>query len=156
MTDFAWLIEAPGQRYLATRHLGRDEFHWTQDAAKATRFCSEAQADGVMMAVRELAPDLFAFAANLGDAKPTEHGWLTAPKDEGWRTPEGWVLVPREPTEAMLKAAFGAMNETPSGTWKRMKAEGQTPRRLFDVKMAPRYRAMIAAAPTQSAGGTET
>ena len=79
MTDFAWLIEAPGQRYLATRHLGRDEFHWTQDAAKATRFCSEAQADGVMMAVRELASDLFAFAANLGDAKPTEHGWLDAP-----------------------------------------------------------------------------
>jgi hypothetical protein len=78
-----------------------------------------------------------------------------APKDEGWRPPEGWVLVPREPTEAMLKAAFVAMNETPSGTWKRMKAEGQTPRRMFDVKMAPRYRAMIAAAPTQSAGGTE-
>lgn len=58
-----------------------------------------------------------------------------------------WVLVPREPTEAMLKAAFVAMNDTPSGTWKRMKAEGVTPRRMSDVKMAPRYRAMIDAAP---------
>lgn len=52
----------------------------------------------------------------------------------------------REPTEAMLKAAFVAMNATPSGTWKAMKAEGVTPRRLFDVKMAPRFRAMIDAA----------
>lgn len=67
--------------------------------------------------------------------------------------PEGWVLVPREPTEAMLKAAFVAMNDTPSGTWKRVKAEGQTPRRLSDVKMAPRYRAMIAAAPHPPQGG---
>jgi hypothetical protein len=52
----------------------------------------------------------------------------------------------REPTEEMLKAAFVAMNETPSGTWKAMKAEGVTPRRLFDVKQAPRWRAMIDAA----------
>lgn len=51
-----------------------------------------------------------------------------------------------EPTEAMLKAAFVAMNETSSGAWKRMKSEGVTPRRLFDVKMAPRYRAMMAEA----------
>lgn len=46
-----------------------------------------------------------------------------------------------------------AMNDTPSGTWKRVKAEGQTPRRLSDVKMAPRYRAMIAAAPHPPQGG---
>jgi hypothetical protein len=58
--------------------------------------------------------------------------------------------VPVEPTDAMLKAAFVAMNETPSGTWKRMKEEGVTPRRMFDVKMAPRYRAMIAAAPASA------
>ncbi len=52
----------------------------------------------------------------------------------------------REPTEAMLHAGFVAMNQTPSGRWKAMKAEGVTPRRLFDVKMAPRYRAMLYAA----------
>lgn len=53
------------------------------------------------------------------------------------------ILALREPTEAMLRAAFVAMNETPGGTWKQMKAEGVTPRRLFDIKMAPRFRAMI-------------
>lgn len=56
------------------------------------------------------------------------------------------VEAMREPTEAMLRGGFVAMNETPGGTWKAMKAEGATPRRLFDVKMAPRWRAMIDAA----------
>lgn len=56
------------------------------------------------------------------------------------------VEAMREPSEAMLRGAFVAMNETPGGTWKTMKAEGATPRRLFDVKMAPRWRAMIDAA----------
>jgi hypothetical protein len=54
------------------------------------------------------------------------------------------VVVPREPTEAMLKAAFVAMNRTPGGEWKRMKAEGKSPREIFDAKMRPRYAAMIA------------
>lgn len=77
MSDFAWLIEAPGARYLGTRDIGHyPEFYWTTDAAKATRFMSSIQADGVMMAVRRLAPELWAFAANLGEARPTEHGWL--------------------------------------------------------------------------------
>lgn len=49
----------------------------------------------------------------------------------------------REPSEGTLRAAFVAMNETPGGTWKRMKAENATPRRLFDVKMVPRWQAMI-------------
>lgn len=35
MTDFRWLIEAPGQRYLAARKLGNHEFYWTQDHNKA-------------------------------------------------------------------------------------------------------------------------
>jgi hypothetical protein len=56
------------------------------------------------------------------------------------------AMVPVEPTEQMLRAGFAAMNETPSSQWKRMKAEGVTPRRMFDVKMAPRWRAMIDAA----------
>lgn len=82
MSEYAWLIEAPGQRYLGTRRLGRDEFFWTQDHHAATRFMSEAQADGVMMAVREANPDLFAFARNIGDARPTEHAWLLSPPAE--------------------------------------------------------------------------
>lgn len=77
--DFAWLIEAPGQKYLAARQytIGR-EFHWTGDHNQALRFYSSEQADATMMAVRELAPDLFGFAVTLGDARATEHVWLPA------------------------------------------------------------------------------
>lgn len=77
--DFAWVIEAPGQHYLATRDIGHHpEFFWTKDHLRAVRFISAAQADGVMMAVRRMAPELWAFALNLGEAKPVEHGWLNA------------------------------------------------------------------------------
>ena len=53
------------------------------------------------------------------------------------------LLALREPTEGMVEAAFVAMNETPSGTWKRMKAEKLSPRELFAAKMRPRWTAMI-------------
>ena len=62
-------------------------------------------------------------------------------------------LVPVEPTPKMLKAAFAAMNATPSGEWKRMKAESKTPRELFDAKMRPRWVAMLAAAPASPLPG---
>lgn len=66
---------------------------------------------------------------------------------EGYTTPEeiarAALLALREPDEGMLHAGFVAMNETPGGQWKRMKAEGVTPRRMFDVKMVPRWQAMI-------------
>lgn len=77
MTDFFWLIEAPGPHYLGTRKVGRHEFFWTANPSQATRFMSAAQADGVMMAVRALNPDMFAFAVNLRDARPVEHGWVS-------------------------------------------------------------------------------
>lgn len=76
--QFAWLIEAPGQHYLATRVTGRQsEFHWTTDADKAVRFYSKEQAAGVQYAVHKLQPDLFAFAGILTDAKPVEHGFMS-------------------------------------------------------------------------------
>lgn len=75
-TDFAWLIEAPGQHYLAVRKLGGvHEFHWSQDHAKALRFRDQPQADEAMMAIRELNRDLFKFDGVLAPAKPVEHGW---------------------------------------------------------------------------------
>lgn len=78
MSDFAWLIEAPGGHYLAVREMAtRHEFYWTREAILATRFLSAAQADAVMMAVRPLHPDLFGFAVTLGEARPVEHGWLS-------------------------------------------------------------------------------
>lgn len=82
-TDFRWLIEAPGQRYLATRRLGVDEFFWTQDHNLALAFRTQEQANGLMMAVRAMDRSvngfdkgLFAFEATLGDAKAVEHGWM--------------------------------------------------------------------------------
>jgi hypothetical protein len=69
---FAWLIEAPGARYLGTREIGHDpRFFWTTEHSKALRFVSKDAADGAMMAIRALAPELWAFAANLGEARPT-------------------------------------------------------------------------------------
>ena len=49
----------------------------------------------------------------------------------------------RDPSPAMLKAAWSAMNATPSGEWKRLKASGASSRELFDAKMIPRWQAMV-------------
>lgn len=78
-SEFAWLIEAPGPKYLATRNLGKYEFYWTAEHDKALRFYSEAQADVTMMAVRESEPHLFAFEAVLSNARAVEHGWVALP-----------------------------------------------------------------------------
>lgn len=74
--SFAWLIEAPGQHYLAARAVAGNEFFWTQDHDAALRFFSEEQADLAMMAIRQLDPELFVFAKTLGEAKPVEHAWI--------------------------------------------------------------------------------
>lgn len=59
--------------------------------------------------------------------------------------PEGWVLVPKEPTEAMLD---GAWNATVSATAEaRMATQLGESRRAHDIKCAQRYRAMLAASP---------
>ena len=73
---------------------------------------------------------------------------MTHPTDALRLVPDDYVLVPREPTGSMLKAAFAAMNATPSGTWKRMKAEARHPIQIFNAKMRPRWSAMIGAAPS--------
>jgi len=78
-TDYFWLIEAPGQRYLSAVKIGNAyAFKWTEDYLRALRFCNSEQADLTMMALRQLDPELFGFAKTLGDAKPTEHKWLPA------------------------------------------------------------------------------
>lgn len=80
VADFAWLIEAPGPRYLAVRKgLGdyRGEFYWTDKPNDALRFFNKAQADFTGTAIRRLLPDLWAFAGTLGEAWPREHKWVT-------------------------------------------------------------------------------
>lgn len=76
MSTHAWLIEAPGHYYLAARTHSVHEFHWTQDSLKALRFANEEQADQAMMALREIKPELFMFARNLGEPRPIEHSWF--------------------------------------------------------------------------------
>lgn len=77
MSDFAWLIEAPGPNYLWVRTIGHHtDFAWTTDANKALRFYSKEQADQTAMGIRGLAPALWAFAVTLGDAWPREHAFL--------------------------------------------------------------------------------
>ena len=81
MSEFVWLIEAPGPQYLRTRNIGHyPDFAWTNDASKAIRLYSKEQADGLMMAIRPLVPALFAFELTLGNAQVREHAWMdTAP-----------------------------------------------------------------------------
>lgn len=77
MSDFAWLIEAPGPMYLRVQELGhRYEFCWTDDPNAALRFFNREQAGLSMMAIREALPKLFAFAVNLRDPRPIQHGFL--------------------------------------------------------------------------------
>lgn len=95
--DFRWLIEAPGQHYLASRKLGCHEFYWTQDHNAALAFRSEEQADALMMAVRQMdreidqhrgspfAASLFGFEGSLGSAKAIEHGWMDSPEQSAER-----------------------------------------------------------------------
>lgn len=81
-SDFRWLIEAPGTRYLSVQRLTHsNNFKWSTDHNEALAFRSEEQADALMMAVRQVDRDcckgeLFAFEASLGNAKPVEHGWV--------------------------------------------------------------------------------
>ncbi|MDE2096623.1 MAG: hypothetical protein KGL39_05195 [Patescibacteria group bacterium] len=83
MSDFRWLIEAPGPNYLSAYNVAMShEFYWTRDANKALAFRNKDQADAVMMAVRQLAPSLFTFALQLGDAKAVEHGFLENPSHD--------------------------------------------------------------------------
>jgi hypothetical protein len=97
MSEFAWLIEAPGHNHLAYRYLGKHEFYWTDDPNKALRFYSSQQADGVMMALREMFPPLFGFALTLGDARVIEHGWSDLPSPP--TQPEG----PRQDTNTSTR-----------------------------------------------------
>lgn len=79
MSDYRWLIEAPGTNYLAVREIAhKHTFHWTADHDKALHFRTKEQADGLMMAVRQLSPELFGFAETLGDANAVEHAWMRA------------------------------------------------------------------------------
>jgi hypothetical protein len=91
MNDFRWLIEAPGIKYLAVQRLTSSAaFEWTADHNKALAFRSEAQADDMLAALRQMDRlhdsyenngklswgKLFAFEPTLGNAKAVEHGFM--------------------------------------------------------------------------------
>ncbi len=91
MSDFRWLIEAPGQKYLAVQRLTSSRnFEWTTDHNKALAFRSKEQADDLMEALRQIDREfdsyqnggklswgkLFAFEPTVGNARAVEHGWM--------------------------------------------------------------------------------
>lgn len=76
----AWLIEMQGSSWLGARHLGGYEFYWTSDPYKAIQFVTKEQADLVMMAVRQLRPDLFPNCLPQ-PIQATEHIYL----DNDWK-----------------------------------------------------------------------
>lgn len=65
-----------------------------------------------------------------------------APDIERPRVPEGWQLVPKKPTDAMVEAALQA-----TSMWLRIQGSQLTVNR---EKAARRYRAMLACAPSPS------
>lgn len=74
---FAWLVEAPGSRYLSARVIDYGyNFHWTTKHEKALRFFDKKQADLSMMSIRALVPALFDFEHTLGNAQIVEHKWM--------------------------------------------------------------------------------
>ncbi len=64
---------------------------------------------------------------------------------------EDWVLVPKEPTRAMIEAAWRTIQNVPND--ERMGVLLSSPRTAHSVKMLRRWRAMIAAAPTPLGSG---
>lgn len=84
--EFAWLIEAPGQRYLAVQNLSsHSNFIWSQDHNEAIRFYTKEQATGVIEALRTFdriyQSGMFTFQDTLGPAQAVEHGWMGGPSD---------------------------------------------------------------------------
>ena len=75
--DYKWVIVAPGTRYLTVTRVGGESFHCITEHLSAILFESGDVADAVMMAIRYLEPNLFAFEDTLGNARAVEHGWLT-------------------------------------------------------------------------------
>ena len=67
--------------------------------------------------------------------------------------PEGWVLVPKEPTPAMIDAAWRVVTTVPPDM--RMAVLLSSPRNAHHVKMLNRWRAMVAAAPTPPGSGSQ-
>ncbi|MGY9355805.1 hypothetical protein ACTM7X_16475 [Citrobacter braakii] len=79
---------------------------------------------GTVTEISELDTARNGYILLVQDAKPN-----FKPAGNSPATPDGWQLVPKEPTEAMNKAGWAAMNEHDS--------------------INPTYRAMLAAAPQQ-------
>lgn len=77
MTEFRWLIEAPGPRWLAVRELtSMFDFIWSSNHDAALAFRSQEQANGAMQAIRSIKRELFGFEDTLGPARAIEHGYL--------------------------------------------------------------------------------
>jgi hypothetical protein len=73
----AYMIEAPGPAYLSVSKCGGHQFQWTADPNLGIQFVDQEQATLVMMAVRQLVPDLFPVAF-IRAPSAVSHGWVEA------------------------------------------------------------------------------
>jgi hypothetical protein len=76
MPHSAWLIEAPGPRYLAMKQRdGEAVFEWTPNFERSLVFSSGAHASDMISALRQMSPQLFGFERTLGSARAVENTW---------------------------------------------------------------------------------
>lgn len=103
---------------------------------------TDDQIDDIFEGLEHFAPIYMARAAIAADRA------LNAPADRDVmrRAPDGWKLVPIEPTEEMLRE--GVMEQHGSATYRAVSRSGCS---VFEGEQYANYRAMLAAAPTPPA-----
>ena len=82
-TEYAWLIEARWQppSYIGIRKVGRNEFYWTPDHAKALRFARKIDAEALLDLMGDIDyPSHRALVTGPGPMPiSVEHAWDEAP-----------------------------------------------------------------------------
>lgn len=117
----AWLVEAAGPHYLATTKL-RHQFYWDPNASCALQLATEAQANALRDAVRDLRPGLFPECYPM--PKATEHIWMG---DEPERVPASDI--------AALKAEVERLTRERDDAWQSHRAELES-RRSAEQELA--------------------
>lgn len=77
VSEFSWLIEAPGPCYLATGgdRIGHMHFRWVDDACTAIRFATQEQAENVFLTLRDMKRELFT-SPFTREPRAVEHGFI--------------------------------------------------------------------------------
>jgi len=95
-----------------------------------------AEALGAVHKLRDIATGHAKSWRDIDDIATCVHILKTALQNQGSGVPEGWLLVPREPTEEMIQILW----------------EGLFTVKKYEDRLRDAYKTMIAAAPTPNAG----